>query len=164
MHIKQAEPIDIPIIQQLAQTIWPPTFSNILSRQQIEYMLQWMYSNDSLCNQMQDGCIFFIAYDEDLPIGFASWQKISYNEAKLHKLYVLPEMQGKKVGFALLQKTIALSQENSLQRLILNVNRYNQKAIDFYLRTGFKIEKEEDIDIGQGYFMNDYVMAKQLIS
>lgn len=164
MHIKQAEPIDIPIIQQLAQTIWPPTFANILSRQQIEYMLQWMYSKDSLSNQMQDGCIFFIAYDKAFPIGFASWQKISNNEAKLHKLYVLLQMQGKKVGFTLLQKAISLSQEKGLQRLVLNVNRYNVKAIDFYLRTGFKIEKEEDIDIGQGYFMNDYVMVKQLIS
>lgn len=164
MHIKQAEPSDIPIIQQLAQIIWLPTFANILSQLQIEYMLQWMYSEPSLSKQMQEGCIFFIAYEQNFPLGFASWQKLNHSEAKLHKLYVLPEMQGKKVGFALLQKAIALSQENGLQRLILNVNRYNQKAIDFYLRTGFKIEKEEDIHIGNGYFMNDYVMVKHLTS
>lgn len=164
MHIKQAAPIDIPMIQQLAQIIWPPTFANILSQPQIQYMLQWMYSEPSLSKQLKEGCIFFIAYQQNLPIGYASWQKLNHAEAKLHKLYVLPEMQGKKVGFALLQKIIELTQENGLQRLILNVNRYNQKAIVFYLRTGFTIEKEEDINIGNGYFMNDYVMVKHLTS
>ena len=41
--------------------------------------------------------------------------------------------------------------------LQLNVNRHN-KALHFYEKQGFKIIREEDIDIGEGYFMNDYVM------
>jgi len=37
------------------------------------------------------------------------------------------------------------------------VNRYN-KAKDFYEKAGFIIKETADIEIGGGFFMNDYVM------
>jgi GNAT superfamily N-acetyltransferase len=160
--VKPAKKRDISAIKKLAEIIWPPTFSFILTTNQIQYMLNWMYSDESLTRQMEDGCVFFLAYMDDQPIGFASWQKVSDKEGKLHKLYVLPEMQGKKAGSTLLQTVIHYSVDQKILVLILNVNRFNRKAIDFYLRTGFSIVKEEDIDIGGGYYMNDYVMQKQL--
>ena len=54
-----------------------------------------------------------------------------------------------------------LALANNLVRLHLNVNKFND-AVQFYERAGFVTIKEEDIDIGQGYFMNDYVMVKDL--
>lgn len=160
--VTRANKKDILVIQNLAEKIWPHTFSSILSSDQIRYMLDWMYSNESLMRQMDEDCLFFLAYWNNQPIGFASWQKISKKEGKLHKLYVLPEMQGKKVGYTLLQKVISHSIMQEVKILKLQVNRFNKKAIKFYLRTGFSIEKEEDVDIGNGYFMNDYVMQKEL--
>ena len=44
--------------------------------------------------------------------------------------------------------------------LELNVNRYNKNALQFYTKQGFAIIKEEDIAIGKGFFMNDFVMQK----
>lgn len=160
--VKPANKRDIPVIKKLADIIWPPTFSSILTTNQIQYMLNWMYSDESLTRQMEDGCVFFLAYMDDQPIGFASWQKVSEKEGKMHKLYVLPKMQGKKAGYTLLQEVIRNSVNQGVSVLKLNVNRFNQQAINFYLRTGFSIEKEEDIDIGDGYYMNDYVMQKPL--
>ena len=46
------------------------------------------------------------------------------------------------------------------QVLELNVNRYN-KALVFYEKMGFRTIREEDVPIGP-YWMNDYVMCKQL--
>ena len=46
--------------------------------------------------------------------------------------------------------------------LDLNVNRYNYSAQSFYEKFGFKVLKEEDIHIGGGYFMNDYVLRYSL--
>ncbi len=160
--VKPAEKTDISVIKKLAEIIWPPTFSAILTTNQIQYMLNWMYSDESLTRQMEEGCKFFIAYLDDQPIGFASLQKLTDKEGKLHKLYVIPQMQGKKVGYRLLQEVIKYSVNQNIMILILNVNRFNRRAIDFYLRTGFSIAKEVDIDIGNGYYMNDYVMQKQL--
>ena len=46
-------------------------------------------------------------------------------------------------------------------RFTLNVNRYN-KALYFYEKHGFTIAQEVDIEIGEGYFMNDYIMKLSL--
>ena len=54
-----------------------------------------------------------------------------------------------------------VSKTNNIIALTLNVNRFN-KAIDFYLKNGFKIIKEENIEIGNGFLMEDYVMEKIL--
>jgi ribosomal protein S18 acetylase RimI-like enzyme len=50
---------------------------------------------------------------------------------------------------------------NGGKALQLNVNR-NNKAIDFYKKHGFEIIREEDNDIGEGFFMNDFVMEKKI--
>jgi hypothetical protein len=42
--------------------------------------------------------------------------------------------------------------------VFLNVNKYN-KAKFFYEKLGFTITKEEVIDIGNDYVMDDYVMG-----
>jgi ribosomal protein S18 acetylase RimI-like enzyme len=45
--------------------------------------------------------------------------------------------------------------------LELNVNRSNN-AVTFYQKFGFTTTSEVDLPIGEGYFMNDYVMQKSL--
>ena len=56
--------------------------------------------------------------------------------------------------------------ENALDRqfdsLELNVNR-NNPAIRFYVKLGFHIIDEVDIAIGSGFYMNDYIMLKDLM-
>ena len=37
-----------------------------------------------------------------------------------------------------------------------------EAAINFYKKNGFQIIREEDVDIGNGYYMNDYVMSKSI--
>ncbi len=165
MIIKKASVVDIPLIQELAHTIWPVAYENILSQAQLEYMLDSMYSLNALQSQIVNlQQVFLLAMEEEKsPIAFASYGKISElsddRKFKLHKLYVLPQYQGKGVGQLLIQyinNTIRSAQQTILS---LNVNRHNT-AVEFYKRLGFRVVKEEDIDIGNGYFMNDYVMEK----
>ncbi len=79
----------------------------------------------------------------------------------MHKIYVLPSMQGKNVGQALISAVESIAREAGMQKLSLNVNRDN-KAAGFYERNGFEKTGEEDIDIGDGFFMNDAIMTKKL--
>jgi Acetyltransferases len=76
---------------------------------------------------------------------------------KLHKIYVLPYNQGKGTGKFVITEIIRAISRKGGKGLQLNVNR-NNKAKDFYEKMGFVVIREEDIDIGNGYFMNDYVM------
>ena len=157
--IRPGELEDINSIGFLAQQIWPVTYGKILSGEQLEYMLNLIYSPASLRRQMlEDKHQFLIVEQDEEAIGFASWSAASEPGVyKLQKLYVLTGQQGRGLGRALLQYIFEAIRPDGATLLRLNVNRYNS-ARQFYERMGFAVVKEEDIDIGNGYFMNDYVM------
>ncbi|MBS1751369.1 MAG: GNAT family N-acetyltransferase [Bacteroidetes bacterium] len=160
----QGKNSDIPLIRELTFSIWPQTYSSILTKGQIDYMLEMMYSPASLEKQMlKQHHNFIIVYEEEQPVGFASFsQKENNSKAyRLHKIYVLTTMQGKGTGKKIIDHIIQLIIPKGAQTLELNVNRHNP-AKAFYEKLGFKIINTEDIDIGNGYFMNDYVMEKKL--
>ena len=166
MNIRSATPDDIPVIQKLVHTIWPIAYSNIISAEQITYMLDLIYSETALQKQFADGHRFIIADENESPVGFASYSvKNPADRAhyRLHKLYVLPDLHRKGTGKMLLNYIIHTIKSEGATSIELNVNRDN-KAIDFYKYFGFDVTKSEDIDIGRGYFMNDFVMVKEIES
>lgn len=152
---------DIPLIRELTLKVWPQTYAAILSQEQIDYMLEMMYSEASLQQQMDAGCRFIIIKDEAEPVGFASYQEIKSTIFKLHKIYVLTSQQGKGTGRFMIDHIISEISKNGATALQLQVNRHN-KARSFYEKIGFTVIEEADFDIGNGYFMNDYVMEKKL--
>jgi len=155
---------DLNTIREIAHKTWPSTFSSILSPDQINYMLEWMYSLESLKNQINDkGNVFLIASFDGEPLGFASYEMNykSQNTMKLHKIYILPEAQGKGIGASLIKEIKKAASEKHQTGILLNVNRQNP-AVKVYEHLGFKIIGEENIDIGNGFFMNDFVMELTL--
>lgn len=158
MHIRIAGSKDISAIHLLAHKIWPVSYHGILPEEQIALMLDKMYSHESLRSQMDEGIIFLIVELEDRPIAFASYSLSDHKQSiyKIHKLYLLPEEQGKGIG-ALLTNFI---KDDVLARgakvLELNVNR-NNPAFYFYKKYGFEVHEEADISYYQ-YVLNDYVM------
>lgn len=149
-------------IQKIAYATWPETFKDILKQEQIDYMLKWMYNYETLLKQSENGHFFYIAKTEDGDQGFIGIEPNHSKKGttKIHKIYVLPSAQGFGIGKKLIEfvsnKVKTGFDQNTL---LLNVNRFN-KATDFYLKSGFKIIKEENIEIGNGYLMEDYVMQK----
>jgi diamine N-acetyltransferase len=157
--IRPAELEDINTIGFLAQQIWPDTYGKIISPEQMYYMIGLFYSPASLRRQIvEDHHRFIIVEQDEEAIGFASWSEMADPGLyKLHKLYVLPGIQGRGLGRAVLQFIYDAIRPEGATGLRLNVNRYN-KARQFYERVGFSVVGEEDVDIGNGYFMNDYIM------
>ncbi len=160
ISIKPAAINDLDIISELAYEIWPFAYGKILSEKQLKYMLQKFYSLSSLLDQFTIlKHQFIIAFDNETPIGFASYSPHEDEPSIFHlnKIYVLPNQQGKNIGKQMLDYVIAEIKISGATSLQLNVNR-NNTALNFYQKQGFQIIREEDIDIGEGYFMNDYVM------
>lgn len=161
--IRFAETEDLVDIQRMAEKTWPVAYAEILSPQQMRYMLDKMYSLSALKNQVAQEHFFLLAKMNNENTGFASYELNYQNtgSTKLHKLYVLPEKQGKKTGKTLLLEVIKQAGEANQKSLLLNVNR-NNSAVEFYKKLGFQVIFEEDIDIDNGYFMNDFVMELNL--
>lgn len=165
VKISKATLEEISLIQSIAQETWPNTFGNILSTEQIKYMLSRMYAADTLTRQIQEeNHTFFLAWDDQgKATGFASIEPLpGSGTIKIHKLYILPIAQRRGVGCALLGAVEKQALEQNANAVTLNVNRYNIKAIAFYRRMGFEVVGEEIIPIGEGYLMEDYILTKQL--
>jgi diamine N-acetyltransferase len=159
LSIRFADLDDINTIGFIAQQTWPATYGEILSPDQLDYMLTLFCSPSALRQQMLEARHHFLILEQDdEAIGFASWAVTSDPATfKLHKLYILPGRQGKGMGKAILNFIFEDIRLQGAKALQLNVNRYN-KARQFYEKMGFAVIKEEDIDVGNNYYMNDYVM------
>ena len=162
--LRKATEQDIPVIQQIAKITWEPTYVPIIGREQVDYMLGTMYSKVALVEQLQAGDEFLIAEMGSKDVAFVSYGTIPGQPGayKLHKLYVLPTAHGKGLGKFLVNEVVNKVRHAGGHSLALNVNRAN-KAKDFYERAGFKIKETVDLDIGNGFFMNDYVMEIAIV-
>ncbi len=161
LSVQKATVADIPLIRQLTFAIWPQTYSSIISKEQIDFMLEQMYNPATLQKQIEEGCTFIIVQDDKEPVAFASYNETEPTTWKLNKIYILHSQQGKGIGKFIINYIVEEIKANGAKALQLQVNRQN-KAKDFYEKLGFKIIKTADFDIGKGYFMNDYVMELPL--
>ena len=163
MNIVVATKEQLLIVRDLAFKIWPKAYGNIIAAGQIEYMLEMMYSIPSLEKQLQNNKIFLLAEEKNQIIGFASYELNvdNSNKTRIHKLYVLPEIQGKGIGKQLINYIATIALTNNNLAINLTVNK-NNPAKDFYLKTGFEIKEEIVFDIGNGYVMDDFIMEKKL--
>ena len=159
ISIRPAETDDINTIGFLAQQIWPVAYDGIVPPDQLQYMLNLFYSPASLRKQMvEERHQFLLVEQGEEAIGFASWGAMQEQGVfKLHKLYVLPGQQGKGLGRSMLQYIFGAIGPEGATVLRLNVNRFN-KARQFYEKLGFRVTGEEDVAIGNNYFMIDYIM------
>lgn len=161
LTVRHAGLPEIPLIQLLAKKIWPATYRTILQPAQIRYMMKLIYSRRSLQKQMSDGHQFLLVYNNAVPVGFVSFSKVEPTVFKLHKIYLLRNQQGRGTGSFAIQQVIETILPGGATALRLNVNRHNP-AKAFYEKKAFKTIAEEKIDIGSGYFMDDYIMEMKL--
>ncbi|MGN7987604.1 GNAT family N-acetyltransferase [Pedobacter sp. 22226] len=157
--LRKAKEEDLEIIRDIAAATWPSTYLDIIGQAQIDYMLDKMYNRGELLKQLMEGHIFLIAEEGENQFGFAGYSITGHEERiyKLHKLYVLPSAHGKGVGKILINEVFNQVKDAGGSALQLNVNKHN-KAKDFYLKGGFTVKESVKIDIGGGFFMDDYVM------
>ncbi|NDV59646.1 GNAT family N-acetyltransferase [Bacteroides sp. 519] len=162
--IQKATINDCSLINELAAQVFPATYCEILSPKQLDYMFNWMYSPENICKQMtESGHVYFISKLDGEPCGYVSVEQQEENLFHLQKIYVLPTFQGHSIGKLLFEHAIKYIKEIHPGPCLmeLNVNR-NNKALQFYERMGMKKLREGDFDIGNGYYMNDYIMGLYL--
>ena len=159
--IRKATLEDITLIHQMAWVVFPHTYKTILTSEQIEYMMEWMYSEKNLLKQMEeDGHIYYLAMKGDEPAGYLSIQPEGEHVFHLQKIYVLPSYQGCKLGKLLFEQAIKAIKEihPAPCQMRLNVNREN-KAVTFHQKMGMTKVDEGEFPIGNGFYMNDYIMG-----
>jgi GNAT superfamily N-acetyltransferase len=166
MEIRRASNSDLATIHEMAEVVFRQTYRSILSPDQMDYMMEWMYSLPNLEKQVAQGHTYYIAWNGVDPQGYLSVRKDSTDPDgtevwHLEKIYVMPSAQGTGLGHQLLEtaKLHVRDNKSSLKaRIELNVNR-NNPAVGFYKHQGLTILRQGDFPIGNGFFMNDYIMG-----
>ncbi len=160
LDYKIATEDDIPIIAQLADRIWRKHYPDIITVEQIDYMLNDMYSAKNILKQLHEGHEYTLVYSDKNPVGYISISTKDNKNYFLHKFYIEVKEQRKGIGSELFSRI--LEQLKDVNTIELTVNRKNYNAINFYFKKGFVIKEVADFDIGNGYFMNDFIMIKKL--
>lgn len=164
MTIREATTNDIPLINKMAWESFPKTYEKLITREQIEFMMDWMYSPESLRKQMEEEHhTYLLACEDGRTLGYVSVQPVEEGLWHLHKIYVLPEWQKHHVGGFLFRHALDYVRRHSegAARVELNVNRGNP-ALGFYEHMGMKKLRSVDNAIGHGFYMNDYIMGIEL--
>lgn len=156
IEIKKATPGDLQALSDLARKIWQDTYVHNIGQEQVDYMLALFYSPSVLSEKIKTGHEIYSIFSDKILIGYIHLES-RVNDYFIHKFYIDTSLQHKGIGsftmaFILQKLTI------EKKPLRLHVNRKNFKAINFYFKNGFTIEDYADFDIGQGYFMNDFIM------
>ncbi len=163
IEIIEATSQDLPVIQQIADQTFYITYLPLQPKEKVDYLFDRMYSTSSLTKQMNDGQIFILAKDETEYLGYASYE-INYknqSKTKIHKIYIMPNAQGKGVGKELVNYISGIAKQNKCEAMLLDVYRHNP-AIQFYEKIGFKKVAEQITDVGNGFVMDDFVMEKNI--
>lgn len=164
LTIRKATLDDCHLINELAAKVFPATYRELLSPEQLDYMFEWMYSPENISKQMtESGHVYFICCLDNEPCGYVSVEQQDKDLFHLQKIYVLPDFQGHNIGKFLFKQAVSyIKQIHPGPCLMeLNVNR-NNKALKFYEHLGMVKLREGDFNIGNGYYMNDYIMGLYL--
>ncbi len=165
MYFRKATTDDCALISSIASQIWAPTYSHLMSSEQLDYMFDMMYSPANLRRAMEEGGQTFLIFSDDgSDVGYVSYETLPDHDFYLQKIYLLPTLQGRGAGREMLEMLLEhlRSVDPAARRLGLNVNRRNLKAVMFYLRNGFEIFSRRDHHIGSDYYMNDYILERDI--
>jgi ribosomal protein S18 acetylase RimI-like enzyme len=156
---------DVEAVAALARRVWQHTYLGIISQQQIDYMLDQRYRTQLVNEELGMDTIWWdqLRVDGQLA-GFVSCLLTGTpGEMKLDKLYVDPQRQRLGMGRRLVDQVLARALAAGCQTLILAVNKGNEKAIAAYRKQGFAVRESVCVDIGGGFVMDDFIMARSLL-
>jgi ribosomal protein S18 acetylase RimI-like enzyme len=155
---------DVDALCELASIIWRQHYPPIIGAAQTEYMLAQRYAPSVIRAELMAGNAWWdvLCVEQEMVAFACSFPAEAKHEMKLDKLYVRPDQQRRGYGGTLIAHTCERAKRIGYENVILAVNKRNEKAIAAYRKYGFDIRDAIVKDIGSGFSMDDFVMARPL--
>jgi ribosomal protein S18 acetylase RimI-like enzyme len=158
------------MVRELAGTIWRQHYAGIITTAQIDYMLAGRFSDEALREHIQAADRWLeVLRVSGTSVGYCGYELADMDRdegvsaaMKLGQLYVLETHRGMGLGRFMLGHVEQRARDFGRHSLWLQVNKKNAGAIAFYRAAGFEVVREAVFDIGSGYVMDDYLMAKRV--
>ena len=153
---------DIEGLVEVAQEIWTEHYTPIIGTEQVAYMLRTYHSAEIVRQQIvNENYDYFLLREDDDVIGYVGVQRRE-QELFLSKIYLLASARGQGYGKRMMDFVIEHARKHGYGRITLTVNRNNTDTIAAYYKLGFIKTGEQCADIGKGYVMDDFLMARSL--
>ena len=159
---KVTTPEQIEKLCKVAEEIWHQHFTAIIGAEQVEYMLEKFQSVKAVTEQIKSGYEYFIFRLDGEIIGYTGIHQEQDNRLFLSKLYIRKAYRGNGYARKALNMLEEICHERGLEAIWLTVNRFNDNTIKAYDKMGFRTIEEKKADIGNGFFMDDYIMSKAI--
>ncbi len=154
--------VEVAEVAQLAARIWHQHYTDILTDAQIVYMVEQFQSEAAIAHQIQaQNYTYYLLIEGNHAVGYMGIQQQDAS-LFLSKLYIDQAFRGRGIGKQAIQHAEQVAREAGYTKVWLTVNRYNTQSKLIYEKQGFKVAKEEQTAIGEGYIMDDYIMEKHL--
>ena len=148
---------DAKELAELAESIWMEYFPTIINRDETEYIMNKFQSEKAIEQQIKNGYLYAFIKSGNKKAGYLCILP-EKDSLFISKLYVSKDLRGTGLGSQALGEILDKGRAMKKKKAYLRVNRFNTLAIGVYEHTGFVITKEEKSYIGDGFFMDDYVM------
>jgi len=158
-HFHKVNATNIHLIKPLATAVWNVCYKEIISQEQIDYMLEMMYADDKILQAIEEGEQWEILKADNVAVGYINY-RIEEEKVFLSKIYLLQDEAYRGLGQLMMNQVINYALANNKKSIYLTVNKNNKQAIHFYEKNGFKNVKSETFDIGNGYVMDDFIYEK----
>lgn len=152
MQLLPFENEDFSSLYDFMAPIWKETYADILPMEQIEFLLDKYFSKKGIRHFLSLGYIYRKIDDVGVLV-FVERE----NELYLDKLYLLPSARGKNYPQFVFAELAKYGKD-----ITLNVNQSNERALQCYLKNGFKKEKEMQIPLENGMTNCDYFLRKRV--
>lgn len=151
----------IRTVAALARETWASHYTPIIGAEQVAYMLEKFQSEAAIRKQLRSGYEYYLVTEDAAAAGyFALVPCEAEGRMMLSKIYILPSRQRRGLGRDVIAFALAECARRGLRALWLTVNKRNAGSIAFYEGQGFRQESAVVSDIGGGFVMDDYVMAR----
>ncbi|WP_251198001.1 GNAT family N-acetyltransferase [Anaerotardibacter muris] len=183
IKLQQIEPVqDLDELARMAHDIWFEYWPQFIGEDQTRYMVEMFQSRDAIAADIaENGYEYFFVVDENgkivgyvgvAPERFAGREDDP--KANIHgdaitplypdrlfisKIYLLEEERGKHYASQILKLLTDHARDLGLQGMYLTVNKGNELGIRAYKGNGFDIIESVEADIGNGFVMDDHIMA-----
>ncbi len=154
---------DVFEVQSIANQLLPKTYNDIMSTEEIDYLVDVIYSKDNInVSDKENDILYFVALDDNNLVGFVALYRIGPNLYHLSKIFVKSLKQNQGIGTMLFKAILGyfnnkyVKNTNVILELSLNCNN---KTKNFYKSLGMVKVRDDDLDIGNGFILQQDVMS-----
>jgi ribosomal protein S18 acetylase RimI-like enzyme len=150
---------DFRQLEPFAASIWEQYYTPIIGADQVAFMLEKFQSAQAMFDQFSAGYKYAVVICGDQKAGYFAYDGKAEKEVFISKLYIHKDFRRRGLGRHILDFIAKETRALGCTAMTLSVNKDNSNSIQFYIAYGFQTIKAQKVAIGEGFYMDDYVMS-----